>query len=152
MRFTKHSGDPGGNGNGLPEDEKARRWRENKPYVLSTLLNTVLIYGLYVVLLNVIPEHSTVILTVYLSALGVVSFGYVFYNRGFTRKNLTVEMLPPTWSEEEKTAYIEDGKRRMKRSKWCITLIFPLVFTFFMDLFYLFIYLEYFAPVFGELF
>lgn len=135
-----------------PAGDRLRRLRENRPYIVWTFVNTVLFYGTYVVLLGLIPESSTVILTVYLVLLAAFSFGYVFYNRGFTRKNLTVEMLPPTWSEDEKREYVEDGQRRMKRSKWCITVIFPLVFTFFMDLFYLFIYLEYFAPIFGELF
>lgn len=137
---------------GFLDDEKQRKQKENRKYLIVTLLNTVVIYGLYVILINAIPASTTVIVSVYLAALGTVSIGYVFYNRGFSRKNVTVDMLPDTMSEQEKEDFIEDAKIRMKRSKWCLTLIIPLVFTFFMDIFYLFIYLEYFAPIFGELF
>lgn len=138
--------------NGLLTDEKEQKRKENRKYAIVILVNTVVIYGLYVILIELFPAFSEWILAAYLVALSVISVVYVVYNRAFTRKNLTVEMLPLTWSEAEKIEYIEDGKRRMKKSKWCITLIFPLGFTFFMDIFYLFIYQEYFAPVIGKLF
>jgi hypothetical protein len=76
----------------------------------------------------------------------------VIYNRGFSRHNVTVEMLPSSWSEEQKLDYINDAKIRKEKSMWCLTIIFPLVFTFFMDMAYLFIYDPYFAPVIEKLF
>ena len=58
---------------------------------------------------------------------------YIIYNRGFSRRNLTPEMLPDEWSEEQKIAYISDGAQRLKKSKWMLTIIFPLVLTFMFD-------------------
>ena len=43
------------------------------------------------------------------------------------------DMLPEEWSEEQKLAYISDGERRLKKSKWMLTIIFPLVLTFLFD-------------------
>ena len=138
--------------NGLLSEEKREKLRETRRYALLTVLNTVVIYGLYVILLNAIPRYTVVIVSVYLVALLAISVCYVCYNRGFSRKNLTVEMLPSTWSEDEKTRFLEDGVERLKKSKWCLTVIIPFVFTFFMDLFYFYIYLEHLAPIFGDLF
>ena len=137
---------------GFLEDEKKKKWKENRKYLIITLLNTVLIYGLYVILINAIPSATVTILTVYYSTLGVFAFSYVIYNRGFSRKNVTVEMLPDTMSTEEKEEFVEDGKRRLKKSKWCLTILIPLIFTFLMEMFYSFIYLEYMAPFFESLF
>ena len=133
-----------------PEDLEKRREKRN--HLIVTLLNTVSIYGLYVILITAFPPYATVTVSVYLVALAAFSFGYVIYNRGFSRKNVTIEMLPPDWPEEEKLEYLADAERRLKKSKWCLTVLIPLIFTFFMDIFYLFIYEPHFAPIFGDIF
>lgn len=152
MGFRKKKDVPVTEENLLPDDPNEQERAEKRRYVKLILILTIIVYGLYVILINLFPNAYPVIFLIYFSALAISSFGYVFYNRGFTRKNLTVEMLPLEWSEQEKTEYIEDGKRRMKKSKWCIAVIFPLVFTFFIDLFYLFIYQEHIAPLLEGLF
>lgn len=140
-------------GNDLPLDEETlKKRREKRNYLIVTLLNTVAIYGLYVILITAMPQHSVVTASVYMIALAALSFGYVFYNRGFSRKNVTIEMLPLEWTEEEKRDFIEDGERRLKRSKWCLTLLIPLIFTFFMELFIFYIYDPHLAPILGDLF
>lgn len=65
--------------------------------------------------------------------------GYVIYNRGFSRKGITEDMLPQTWSTEEKTKFIEDAKRRMERSRWLLFIAFAFIFTFAFDAFDLFV-------------
>ena len=42
-------------------------------------------------------------------------------------------------TEAEKEEFIADGERRMEKSKWMLTVIFPLVMTFCLDLFVLYI-------------
>ena len=137
----------------LTEEEAASlKRRAKRSYLIVTVLNTIAVYALYVILITAFPPYSKVIVSVYLIALAAFSFGYVIYNRGFSRKNITVEMLPDTMSEEEKTEYVADAKHRLDRSKWCLTILIPLIFTFFMDIFILFIYEPYFAPYLGNLF
>ena len=65
--------------------------------------------------------------------------GYVIYNRGFSRNGITREMLPLEWSEEEKTKFIDDAKRRSKRSRWLLIIAFAFLFTFAFDAFDLFV-------------
>jgi hypothetical protein len=63
---------------------------------------------------------------------------YLIYNRGFTRKNITVEMLPDDWSTEKKEDFVSDGKRRFEKSKWMLSVLIPLLVTISIDAIYLF--------------
>lgn len=119
-------------------------------YAIIIVLNSILFYGIFAVLTRFSFWKTVEI--VYLAALVAVGAFYVIYNRGFTRKNVSIDMLPNTMSEEEKRAYVEDGENRLKKSKWCIAILFPLLFTFFMDRFYLFVFEPYFAETFSGLF
>ena len=47
-------------------------------------------------------------------ALGIVlGLSYVIYNKGFSAKDVTPDMLPDAMSQDEKQAFIEDGKLRV---------------------------------------
>ena len=63
---------------------------------------------------------------------------FVIYNRAFTRRNLTVAMLPREWSKEQKEGYIADGKNRLERSKWMVSVIIPILVPIALDALYLF--------------
>ena len=76
-----------------------------------------------------------------LTALIVV---YIIYNRGFTRRGVGVEMLPDDWSEERRIEFVENGKRRLARSKWMLILIIGLLFTFLVDALELFVLSKFF--------
>ena len=74
-----------------------------------------------------------IVLIAYLVAATVVILTYVIYNRGFSRKGLTEDMLPDTMTKEEKKEFIEDGEHRIKRSRPLLIVIFAFVFTFVFD-------------------
>ena len=76
---------------------------------------------------------------IYAAITAISVIGYVVYNRGFSRKGLTLEMLPSTWSDEEKTRFIEDGRKRSQRSQWLLVIAFAFIFTFAFDAFDLFV-------------
>jgi len=67
----------------------------------------------------------------YLVVTSVLIFAYVIYNRGFSRRGVTRDMLPDHMSEEEKDAFIRSGEERWKKSSWmmipilacCVTLL-----------------------------
>ena len=84
---------------------------------------------------------------IYTAALTVFALAYIIYNRGFSRKGVTVDMLPDEWSEEKKLELVENGKRRLQRSKWMLVLIISLSFTFVVEVFIFFA-----LPVFKGLF
>ncbi len=109
---------------------------EAKKLMWHLVVNTLLIGALYILLI-VLKFHY--IPLIYLLAGGGLGIAYVIYNRGFSRKGVTPEMLPNTMSYEEKLAYIEDGKTRMQNSRWMLTLILPIVVTLCIDLAYLYL-------------
>ena len=93
---------------------------------------TAFIFVLYRVLMNF--SFFNIVLIVYMVAAAACIFGYVIYNRGMSRKNVTPDMLPDSWSDEEKQEFIEDGKRRLEKSKPLLILSFAFVFTFVVDI------------------
>jgi hypothetical protein len=111
----------------LRSSAKAFNWK----LLLIVALNTVIIFGFYRLMLNFL--YFEFVMGAYLVLTAGFVFAYVIYNRGFARRNLTREMLPEEWSEEQKVAYVADGERRMQKSKWMLTIIFPLILTFTFD-------------------
>ena len=103
----------------LPE----KKWK----IALIVLVNFVIFIALYLTGVAFAPLATMIIYTV---ALAVTAFGYVIYNRGFSRKNVTLDMLPDEWPPEKKTEFIEDGKRRLENSKWVLTVLIPLIGVF----------------------
>ena len=121
-----------------PEKKKSMR------LLLVLVLNTVLFFALYKLLLFYADGtdetfYSFVVMLLYAVLLVGFVLAYFIYNRFLYRKGLTVEDLPDTMTLAEKEEFIADGNRRLERSKWMMTIIFPLVFTFLMDAIDLFV-------------
>ena len=70
---------------------------------------------------------------IYLAAGGGLGIYYVIYNRGFIGKNLTPDALPADMPLAEKQRFIDDCTHRMKKSRWMLTVIIPIVITFAVD-------------------
>ena len=112
----------------------------------SLIASCIIIYGLYRFLLATLnPE---IVIISYMAVSTVVIFWYVLYNRGFSRKGITPEMLPASWDEEKKREFIEDGKYRLVRSKPLLILVIAFIFTFALEAFELFA-LPLLAEIFG---
>ena len=113
-------------------------------YLTLLICNTVLfmmIYRIPIAYGELTSEtfYAFVIMLVYLALLLSFTLTYLIYNRFFYRKDLAPEQLPDTWSAEKKTTFLADGERRLEKSKWMLTIIFPLVVTFLFDAVELFI-------------
>ena len=124
----------------------SKLWKDNKNlrYLLILIVNTVLFFAVYRVLLyyaELTDEtvYSFCVMLLYMALLLGFVLAYLIYNRFLYRKNLTVQDLPDTMSPEEKQAFIDDGKERLKKSKWMMLIILPLVVTFLIDAVDLFI-------------
>ncbi len=120
--------------------QKPFNWR----LLLTLVCNTVIIFTVY--RLAIQTTWFPYILGLYLAAAAIMTVVFVVYNRGFSRRGVTAEMLPDTMSAEEKCEFIADGERRLKKSKWMLTVLFPLLFTFTYDIIELFV-LEYFTAL-----
>lgn len=93
---------------------------------------TMVVFAVYRFLIDF--YYFEVVLIVYMVTATVLVLTYLIYNRGLSRKGVTEEMLPESWSEERKTEFIENGQQRLKRSRWLLIPIFAFLFTFAVDL------------------
>ncbi|MBE6603535.1 MAG: hypothetical protein IJC95_04090 [Clostridia bacterium] len=117
---------------------------KNKRHLLILCINTLLFFIVYRVLISYGEQsqqtfYSFVCMVLYLALLLGFTLAYLIYNRFFYRNGITHEQLPEDWSAEKKIAFLEDAKNRQNRSKWMLTIIFPLVVTFLIDAVDLFI-------------
>ena len=110
--------------------------KSKKTLVLLLLGNSAFLISLYFLLVSF--EILTVT-PIYVALAAVLGFAFIIYNRGFAAKNATPDQLPDTMTEEEKLAFIQEGKDRLARSRWMLTLIFPLILAIAIDLAGLFI-------------
>ena len=113
---------------------------EKKPHNLKKPLlllgSTALFLATYIICVGTFP---TITLALYTALLAVFSLAYVIYNRGFSRKNVKLEDLPMEWSVDEKHEFIEDGRRRLKKSEWMLLIIIPLIIVYAYELISLFL-------------
>ena len=77
--------------------------------------------------------YFLIIFWLYMVALVAFVAVFLIYNRGMSRKGITEDMLPDTWSDEEKKSFVADGRLRLDRSKWMLLFIFALLFVFVID-------------------
>lgn len=111
---------------------------------LLLLVNTVLFFGFYKALLFYAEGTdetflSFCVMILYMALLLGFVLAYLIYNRFLYRKGLTAEDLPDTMTPAQKEAFLEDGRARLRRSKWMMLIILPLVLTFLFDCVDLFI-------------
>lgn len=118
--------------------------KERVTYLVLLIVNSALAFGLYRTMLyfaamaeNALP--SFVVMLVYFALLLGFGLAYLIYNRFFYKKGLTCENLPDTMTYAEKEAFLADGERRLKRSKWMLLIIIPMLFTFLVDALDLFV-------------
>ena len=106
--------------------------------MLALVALTVVLLVVYRFFMNTL--YFPVAMIAYMAVGAASLLLYVIYNRGFSRRGVTVEMLPAEWSDEQKEAFVADGKRRMERSSWLLIVIFAVFFTFAMDLLELYVF------------
>ena len=108
----------------LKRQVKALNWRR----IALLITNTSLLFGVYRVLVS--RGYFFHVFTLYGVALLALLIAYLVYNRGLVPANVTREQLPDDWDEAKKDAFLADAARRIDRSKWMLTIIFPLCLTF----------------------
>lgn len=114
------------------EGTKKRPSRADIAMLISLVVLSVIVFCIYRLLLNYYYFEFALIAYMVIGA-GFV-FAYIIYNRGFSRRGVTRDMLPAEWSEEKKDSFIESGARRLKRSRWMLVIILAFLFTFMMEI------------------
>ena len=119
----------------LAEQKLERRKLANKKNLITLLKllgTTAVVFVLYRVMMNF--SFFNVVLIAYMVMATACLLTYVIYNRGMSRKGVTADMLPDSWSDEQKQEFIEDGERRLKKSAPLLILTFAFFFTFIVDI------------------
>ena len=75
---------------------------------------------------------------VYLIAGGGLALWYIIYNRGFTLKGKTPDMLSDTLSLEERQELIRVSEEHFEKTRWVLLILLPLLLVFLIDTIYLF--------------
>ena len=117
-----------------PESKKidSRTAFVNLARILALVAVTAMIFCVYRFLMSY--YFFEIVLGIYIGIASALVLAYVIYNRGFSRRGLTADMLPDTWSEEKKREFIADGEKRLSRSRPILFLIFAFFFTFVVDI------------------
>lgn len=103
--------------------------------VLNTLILTLIYFGTMGL---EEPILSFVVTAGYWLAFAGFTIAYIMYNRGFTQKDITIEMLPDSWDIAKKEEYISAVADRQKRSRWMLSVIIPIMVPIALDAIYLF--------------
>lgn len=108
---------------------------------VSLVINSLLVMFVYygALALN-IPIIAHLVTVAYMVIFGGFLIAYIAYNRAFSRKDVTADMLPDDWTDEQKQNYINDGKIRAEKSRWMLSVIIPFLVTFIADTLYLFVW------------
>lgn len=122
----------------------SQKRRGGRRDLVLLIVNTLLFFTVYRVLLYYAAltddtYWSFLVMVLYLATLLIFTVVYLGYNRFFYRHGLTKDDLCPDWDEAQKDAFLADAKRRFERSRWMMLIIFPLLFTFFIETVDLFI-------------
>ena len=123
---------------------------ENKRLAMSLLVNSLLLLFIYYGAMGLnVPMISVIVTFAYMLIFGGFLIAYIAYNRGFTRKGITIDMLPDTWSAEKKKEFVEDSKRRMEKSRWMLSVIIPFLVTFIAEALLLFVWSGFLENIFS---
>ena len=107
------------------------KFNKSLKYLIPTAVISAVMFIVYRALLNRFYYES--VLTVYMAITTALLIGYLVYNRGFSRRGVTEEMLPADWSEEKKHEFIESAKARFDRSRWLLVLLAAMLLVFVID-------------------
>ena len=101
-------------------------------YLVSLILLSATVFAVYRFMIYHCFFEAALIS--YMAIETIFVLVYIIYNRGFSRRGVTVEMLPESWSEEEKEKFIESGNKRFEKSRWMLIVITAFLLTFLIDM------------------
>lgn len=100
------------------------------------VLNFVILFGVYQVLLKLESLVGTVL---YLLAAGALAVAYYVINRGFGSPTEDASALPADWSPVKKEEYLESRRAAHERAKKLLYWLLPLILVLGIDFIYLFL-------------
>ena len=92
---------------------------------------------LAIVIFRTVKEISlgayVVIIALYSLITLVAALLYISCNKGLVGTKVTPDLLPESWSEEEKSVFMADYRERKEKSKKLLVILLPMIATFFFE-------------------
>ena len=92
---------------------------------------------LAIVIFRTVKEISltayVVIIALYSLITLVSALWYISCNKGLVGTKVTPDLLPESWSKEEKDAFMADYRERKEKSKKLLVILLPMIATFFFE-------------------
>lgn len=131
---------PNRNLSNRPQRERKLVSPEAKKRLWVTLGMSVVLLVIYYGAIAINPALTMPVMLAYMVGFAGFLIAYLAYNRAFVNKGVTMEMLPPDWSEEKKQQFIADTKAREEKSRWMVVFIISFVVVFMAEALYLFVW------------
>ncbi len=116
----------------MSEKQPSKFKKSSLIYLISLVLLSAIVFALYRFMIYLCFFEAALISYMVIETVFVLV--YVIYNRGFSRRGITAEMLPQSWSDEKKEEFIASGVRRFEKSKWMLIVILAFLLTFLIDM------------------
>jgi len=129
--------------------KKPVKWQR----LLTLVLSTLAAFALFEAVISLEAKAGlsfSIITIVYYVIITVLLLVILFLNRGFSKQELTPDMLDEGTPPEEAARICETVNRQKQYAKRLMTVLFPFVFAVFLDIIYLF-YGDMLASVFSYL-
>lgn len=116
----------------MSEKQPSKFKKSSWIYLILLILLSAIVFAVYRFMIYYCFFEAALIS--YMAIETVFVLAYVIYNRGFSRRGVTAEMLPESWSDEKKEKFIENGVKRFEKSKWMLIVILAFLLTFLIDM------------------
>ena len=105
--------------------------------LLSTLLLSLVLLGFYYFSMSF--SFFPFVMFGYMIAEAVLVVVYICYNRAFSWRGVSEDMLPEEWDAEKKSRFLAECKERQRRSQWMLVAIISFLVTFICEALLLFL-------------
>ena len=105
--------------------------------LLGTLLLSLVLLGFYYFSMSF--SFFPFVMFGYMIAEAVLVVMYVCYNRAFSWRGMSEDMLPEEWDAEKKSGFLAECKERQRRSQWMLVAIISFLVTFICEALLLFL-------------
>ena len=105
--------------------------------LLATLGLSLVLLGFYYFSMSF--SFFPIVMFGYMIAEAALVITYIVYNRGFSWRGVTEDMLPEKWDADKRSRFLDECKQRQKNSQWMLVAIISFLVTFICEALLLFL-------------
>ena len=105
--------------------------------LLSTVLLSIVLLAFYYFSMSF--SFFPFVMFGYMIAEAALVITYIVYNRGFSWRGVSEDMLPEKWDAEKRSSFLTECREKQKRSQWMLVAIISFLVTFICEVLLLFL-------------